>query len=159
MTTTPTVIALQRALAVEHRTVYGYGVVGGRLIGNELADAQAAYVTHENRRDTVVQLITNRGATPVAAQPAYTAPHPVTTRAAGLALAIALEDECAAAYAAVVGATDDLTVRRPSVGWLRDAATRGLHWRLALSARATATAPPLPGLVLPTVSPHSSPSS
>jgi hypothetical protein len=143
--------ALQAALGTEHRAVYGYGVVGGRLTGDALADAQAALVAHANRRDVITRLLRAAGATPAVPLPAYRPGEPVARAADAFHLAVDIEDACAAAYAGVIAAARARRVRTSAIGWLRDAAVRSTRWRVRVGPDALASTPPLPGLdVVPT---------
>jgi len=73
------VTALQGALAAEHAAVYGYGVVGAMLAGQELADARADWNAHQVARDALEAVLIKLGATPVVASPAYALPFAVTS--------------------------------------------------------------------------------
>jgi hypothetical protein len=149
--------ALQRALATEHAAVYGYGLVGAHLSSTELAAATAAYAAHQARRDAVAQLVRDQKAQPVAAPPAYRPRVPVTNRSTALRLAVRLEEDCAAAYIEILGATGVASLRRSAIGWATDAVVRDQSWRTALGPRTVALTPALPGLVVPTSTPTSSP--
>ncbi|MDX6286836.1 MAG: hypothetical protein QOG53_2321 [Frankiales bacterium] len=151
--------ALQHALAVEHAAVYGYGLLGARLSGTELAAAQAAYAAHQNRRDAIDRMVRDLKAAPVVPPPAYRPRTPVTSRSSALRLAVLLEDDGAAASIGVIGATDLAATRRTAVGWLTDSTVRGQAWRTALGAAAVAATPALPGLVEPTPTPAATSSS
>ena len=148
--------ALQQLLATEHAAVYGYGIVGGRLIRSEETSASAALAAHENRRDAIIRMLHDSHAEPVAALPAYQPRTPVVDRRSALLLAIALEEDCAAACTPVLSATDDATTRRTAVGWLTDMAVRDQLWRVALGPTSIATMPPLPGLKPPPPAPSPS---
>jgi hypothetical protein len=145
--------ALQHALAVEHATVYGYGLLGARLSLTELSTAQAAYAAHQTRRDAIARLVTDQGAQPVAPPPAYRPRAPINDRPGALRLAVLLESDCAAAYIDVIGATSAAVLRRSAVGWLTDSTVRRQAWSIALGPRAVAVIPPLPGLTEPTPAP------
>jgi uncharacterized protein DUF4439 len=143
---TSLIAALESALAVEHRVVYGYGLVGGRLIGAELVAAQDAYAAHETRRDVLTDWIASRGARPVVAAPAYATVTPVTSRVEAIALAQSLEADCAAAYATVLGAARSADLRRHTTAWLRESAVSDVRWRQLLGPASVSSAPALPGL-------------
>ena len=120
--------ALQAALAGEHAAVYAYGVVGARLEG--LADeraAQSGYDVHRQRRATITRLVTDAGATPTPAAPAYDLGGTVPTPAAARALAALVETRAAATYSDVVAAADG-AVRQSAALWLSDAAVRATTW-------------------------------
>jgi len=103
------VAALQRTLAAEHAAVYVFGALGGRaaVLGDSpLRPALAtAYDTHLARRDEVRVLVTAAGGDPVAAEPAYALPRPLTTSAQITAEALRVQRSCVATYAALVAAT------------------------------------------------------
>ena len=147
--------ALQELLTTEHAAVYGYGIAGAHLTRAEETNASAAFAAHENRRDAVIRLLHDNGAEPVAALPAYRPRVAVVDRRTALLLAIALEEDCAAACTPVLSATGDATVRRTAVGWLTDMAVRDQSWRVALGTAAIAATPPLPGLKPPPPAPAS----
>ncbi len=125
----PTVDAAQRVLAAEHAALYAYGVAGGVLDAgsSESTLAGAGYAAHRARRDRVEEAVRDLGADPVAAEPGYALPGPVTDAASATRLARQVEDRCAAAYAGLVAAATD-ELRGAAIGWLADAATRGLGW-------------------------------
>lgn len=130
--------ALQECLAAEHAALYGYGVLGGRL--TEVAAgsswqvlADAAYVEHRSRRDTLDAELTALDTEPVAAAAAYAIPFRPETLADCKKLARLLEFRCAAVYAsAVTEAVDD--VRELSAKGLAAAALREVQWGAPVSA-------------------------
>jgi hypothetical protein len=132
------VAALQAALAGEHACVFGYGVVGGVLAGDEEEPAGAAFDTHRRRRDDLARLLRDSGTEPVAALPGYTLPLPVRTAAEARELAGLLEARQAVLLAELVAAAGTSTLRATAARWLADAAVRGASWSGAVTA--------LPGL-------------
>jgi Domain of unknown function (DUF4439) len=133
--TPPVIAALQRALAAEQATCYGYGIVGARLPQGsaEQAAATTDWVAHMRARDHLSALITARGATPVPAAVAYELPGPVRTPAAARALAATLEDRVAQAYLALV-ALPDSSLRSFGAEQVRAAALRAQAWRGSVQA-------------------------
>jgi len=120
--------ALQAALAGEHAVVYGYGVVGARLMG--LPDERAAvsgYNTHRARRATLELLVAQAGGEPTPAAAGYELGGPVFTTSQARALAARLEHGAAATYCALVAAATG-TTRSAAAGWLVDAAVREAFW-------------------------------
>ena len=75
---TTQIAALQAALAAEHAAVYGYGVAGAMLTRAALAQARSHWTAHLVARDTLEAMLTELGAVPVAASPAYELPFAVT---------------------------------------------------------------------------------
>ena len=134
--------AAQQALAAEHAALYAYGVSGGVVdpASAEGVRALDAYAAHRTRRDRLEDAVQDLGGEPVAAEPGYALPGPVTTTATAIRLAVRVEDRCAAAYAQLVASSTG-RLRRDAIDWLTDSATRGLDW----GAEPTA----FPGLVDP----------
>lgn len=133
------VTALQTALAAEHAALWAYGLVAA--YDTEVATTVATMITsHQSTRDTAANLIVQAGATPVGPQPAYTSPEPVADAASALALALTIESDCATAWRAVIGSTDDSTLRGTALSALTDAAMRMVSWRTA-AGDATVTVP------------------
>jgi len=124
--------ALQTTLEAEHAAVYVYGLLGSRTSQSAegpLYDAlRAAYETHRERRDVLIGVIADQGATPDTAAPAYTAPPGLDSADGRYAAALELERGCARTYAALVGATAGER-RADAVTWLNDAAARELSFR------------------------------
>ncbi|MFI0814019.1 ferritin-like domain-containing protein [Streptomyces sp. NPDC021098] len=123
-----TLKATQAALAAEHAAVYGYGVVGGRIGDDRLAEAREGYAAHRSRRDDLVRTVRDMGGTPQSAAPAYALPFAVPDSSAAVRLAAELENRVAAVYADLVR-TSDGALRRQAAGALREAAVRSVRWR------------------------------
>lgn len=123
-----TLDALRAALAAEHATVYGYGVVGGRVEETRRPQAREAYDAHRARRDALVRAVRERGGEPESARAAYALPFPVADPADAVRLAAELEDRLAGAYADLVRASGG-SQRREAAGALREAAVRSARWR------------------------------
>lgn len=120
--------ALGAALAAEHATVYGYGVVGARVAKDRRSEARQAYDAHRARRDTLVRAVRGKGGEPEPARAAYALPFPVADQAAAVRLAAELEDRLAGAYADLVRASGGAE-RREAAAALREAAVRSARWR------------------------------
>ncbi|MEU2427681.1 ferritin-like domain-containing protein [Streptomyces sp. NPDC007851] len=120
--------ALQAALAAEHAAVYGYGVVGGRIGAQRLAEARAAYDAHRSGRDALAREVRDLGGAPVAASAAYALPFTVGDPAAAVRLAAELEDRVADVYSDLVRASSGAR-RGSAAGALREAAVRAVRWR------------------------------
>jgi hypothetical protein len=133
------IAALQTALAAEHGALWAYGLVAA--YDPESAPTVTSVITsHQSARDTAANLIVQGGATPVGPQPAYTSPEPVTDVASAQRLALTIESDCADAWRAVIGSTDDSTLRGTALSALTDAAMRMVTWRKA-AGDATVTVP------------------
>jgi hypothetical protein len=123
------VAALQHALAAEQAASYGYGVVGAHLTAGSAAGNTAGtdWIAHMRARDQLTQLISARGATPVAAAVAYELPFPVTSADAAARLAATIEDGVARAYLVLVG-LPEAGLRSFGAGQVRAAALRAQSW-------------------------------
>jgi hypothetical protein len=120
--------ALQNVLAGEHAAVYGYGVVGARLVGQaDEHSAVSGYDTHRARRAAVTALITAAGAQPTPAAVGYELGGAVTNAVQARALAARIEQGAAQTYADLVAAAT-ATLRTAAAGWLVDAAVRAAGW-------------------------------
>ena len=125
----PTAVsALQGALAAEHAAVYGYGIIGSVVSGRTETLAKADWLAHQQARDTLEAMLVKLGATPVAADPAYQLPFPVTGEASAVRLAAVLEDGVTQAYLGVVAVTDR-TLRSYGALAMQPPANRALAWR------------------------------
>lgn len=133
--TNPELTAAQEVLAAEHAAIYAYGVCGGVLDAGTAAAVRTldGFTAHQTRRERLESLLRGRGVEPVAPSSGYALPGQVTDAASAARLARQVEDRCAVAYAALVGVATGST-RRAAVGWLTDAATRGVGWGAAPSA-------------------------
>lgn len=121
--------AAQAALAGEHAALYAYSVCGGVVdpASAESVRIRDGYAAHRTRRDQLEGALRDLGAEPVAAAPGYDLPVPVTSSGSAARVLGQVEDRASVAYAGLVAASAG-TTRRGAVGWLRDAALRGLAW-------------------------------
>lgn len=133
--------ALQTALAAEHAALWMYGLVAA--FDPEMSDTVAAAITsHQTTRDTAADLIVTGGAIPVGPEPAYTAPESATDKKSAEHLAQVIEADCAAAWRAVTGFTDDATLRGTALAVLTECAMRMVTWRRAAGETVLTTAFP-----------------
>ncbi|MBE7187779.1 DUF4439 domain-containing protein [Jatrophihabitans endophyticus] len=143
------ITAWQAALAGEHQAAFGYSLLGPRLTGRALALAIACSNAHEALRDRTEQALVAAGQSPVQSRADYPALYPVRTADAARALAIRLEDDCAAGwrhlYAVAAGMAADAqvtVVRHDAQSALTASAVRATRWRLVSGeARATVAFP------------------
>src|SRR5580698_2639493 len=110
MATTPVtsqeIATLQGALAAEYAAVYGYGVAGSYLGGQERSAAMSDWVNHQDARDMLTEMISKLGATPVAASAAYDLPFAVQGATTARRLAAVIEEGVTRAYLAVVAVSN-----------------------------------------------------
>ncbi|MGB9376564.1 MAG: ferritin-like domain-containing protein [Mycobacteriales bacterium] len=134
--------ALQLALAAEHATIWGYGIVGALVPPAEQPLARAADVAHRARRDRLTMALAARTPSPTPAAPSYELPFAVTDAASAHRLAVHLEERLAAVWRAALGSVTDLPDRQLAMSALVDAATRAVQWRQRVPGAAVTVAFP-----------------
>jgi hypothetical protein len=136
--------ALQQTLAAEHAAIFVLAALGGRastLPPSPMREAlDRTYADHVERRDQLRTMISAQGADPVAAEPAYHLPAPLTTARQIADEALRVERTCATTYAALVAATT-----AAERGWAIDALVATAVGQPAFGGRPEA----LPGLGSP----------
>lgn len=136
-----TTAALQNALAAEHAALWMYGLVAAHA-PKQADTVAAAIVSHQGTRDAAANMIVVGGGTPVGPEPAYVSPQDASDEASALQLAIVIEEDCAAAWRAVAGFTDDSSLRGTALSALTECAMRMVTWRRAAGLDAVTTAFP-----------------
>jgi hypothetical protein len=121
------ITALQAALAAEHAAVYGYGVAGALMQGNDQDIAMSYWTLHQDSRDTLTEMIARLGAAPAAASAAYDLPFTVKDAASARRLAVYIEDGVTRAYLAIV-AVSDAGLRAFGALAMQEAASRATAW-------------------------------
>jgi hypothetical protein len=103
--------SLQSTLAAEHAAVFLYADAGAHTSQSSEPELfgviSSLYRTHRARRDQLRLRLTDRGATPVAAEATYDLPAPLTTTAAVRRHTQRIEQRCSEVYAALVATTVD----------------------------------------------------
>jgi hypothetical protein len=140
--------AWQSALAAEQRATFGYGVLGPQLKGSDQALAVACSDAHEQLRESTAASLQAAQVTPVAPAADYPDLYPVRSAAAARALAVRLEDECAAAwrylYLAAAQTPGPSGARTAAQAALTASAVRATKWRASVNPGAATT--PFPGI-------------
>jgi hypothetical protein len=132
--------AWQAALAAEQQAVFGYGLLGPRLAAADRQLAVTCSDAHETLRDRTEAALAAAGLTPAPPLADYPALYPVPDAAAARALAVRLEDGCAAAWrylylqaASTPGARAE-RLRPAAQAALTASAVRAAQWRRATVA-------------------------
>ena len=105
--------ALCDALAIEHSTIYGYGIVSAQSppdVNDLVVDALAQ---HRQRRDDVIAMLAARKVTAPVAAAGYQLPMLVGSAADAARLAVRMENDGATAWRAVIEHAE--TARGPRV--------------------------------------------
>ena len=138
-----TVDALQRALAAEHAAIWAYGLAGAFLPAGSRPALAKGSEAHTVRRDATITTLKNAGATPKAAEPGYSVPHPLTNQSSAFTLLVAAETDTVSSWRSVLEHTSDSDLRKTTLDAMTDAAVRAMTWRQ--SGGQTPSTPPLPG--------------
>jgi hypothetical protein len=139
--------AWQAALAAEHQAVFGYGLLGPRLRGGQLTLATSFAAAHEDLRDATEAAMADSGLRPVPPRADYPALYPVRNAGQARALAVRLENECAAAWrylyaqSALAGVTARMAQAQAA---LTASAVRATQWRVLVTP--TDATRPFPGV-------------
>ncbi|GAA4554117.1 ferritin-like domain-containing protein [Amycolatopsis samaneae] len=134
---------LQRALAAEHAAVWVYGLVSAYLPAEFGVAEKSGMAEHAKRRDLCQQVIASTGTAPVAPEPAYVPPKPVTDSGSAAAVIATAESDATAAWLDVLTHTDDTALRRTALAAMVAASRRCTPWRAESGEKPTAVA--LPG--------------
>ena len=123
------IAALQDALATEHAAVWSYALAVAFLTGSDAERARENEDAHRELRNLIEQTLSQLGAPPVSAQPAYRTPQPVTDAASAGALAVVAETDALAAWRSVLERTDDRALRRAALDAMTSGTLRCARWR------------------------------
>lgn len=117
------------AIATEHATIYGYGVVSAHSDPETNYLVSDAMAEHRTRREAAIALAEGRGiAVPLPAA-GYRLPIEVDSTTDAANLAVTMEQDAATAWRAVVEQTPDADVRAFAVTALTECAVLAARWR------------------------------
>ncbi|SPM43519.1 hypothetical protein A4G28_22915, partial [Mycobacterium numidiamassiliense] len=126
--------ALCDALAVEHSTIYGYGIVSALsppAVNNLVLDG---LIQHRQRRDDVIAMLAARKVTPPVAASGYQLPMLVGSGADAARLAVRMENDGATAWRAVIERADTAGDRAFASTALTQSAVMAARWNRVLGA-------------------------
>lgn len=126
--------ALGEALALEHSTIYGYGIVSALSPPSVNELVVDALIQHRQRRNDVTAMLANRKATAPATAPGYQLPTPVNSPADAARLAARMENDCATAWRAVVEYAETADDRTFATTALTQSAVMAARWNKVLGA-------------------------
>ncbi len=134
--------ALCDALAVEHSTIYGYGMVSA-LSPPGVNDLVVDGLTqHRQRRDDVIAMLNERKVTAPAPAAGYQLPMLVASPADAARLAVRMESDCATAWRAVIERAETADDRAFGSTALTQCAVLAARWNRVLNAWPITTAFP-----------------
>jgi hypothetical protein len=134
--------ALCDALAIEHSTIYGYGIVSALSPPGVNPLVLDALLQHRQRRDDVVAMLAARKVTSPPAAAGYQLPLLVGTAADAARLAVRMENDGAMAWRAVIEHAETADDRAFAATALTQSAVMASRWSRVLGAWPIATAFP-----------------
>jgi hypothetical protein len=126
--------ALCDALAIEHSTIYGYGIVSALSPGSVNGMVVEALEQHRQRRDDIVAILTARKVTAPVAASGYQLPMVVGSAADAARLAARMENDCAGAWRVVAEHAETAQDRAFASTGLTQSAVMGARWNRVLGA-------------------------
>ena len=90
------------AVAAEHAAIYGYGIVSAHSSPDDNDLVSQALAQHRERREAAIAMLAERSAKAPLPAVGYQLPFAVTTPAEAGKLAVRMENDCAAAWRAVI---------------------------------------------------------
>ncbi len=128
--------ALFDAIATEHATIYGYGIVSAHSEPEVNYLVSEAMAEHRTRREAAIVMLEDRGADGPLPAAGYRLPTEVDTPPEAINLAVTMEQDTATAWRAVVEQATEQSVRAFGVTALTESAVAAARWR---SVRGDAT--------------------
>jgi hypothetical protein len=141
--TSSDVTAFTDALAIEHATIYGYGIVSALSPPSVNDLVVEALNQHRQRRDDVIAMLTARKVTVPPAAPGYQLPSPVGSAIDAARLAARMENDGATAWRAVVEHAETAGDRAFASTALTQSAVMAARWNKVLGGWPITT--PFPG--------------
>ncbi len=134
--------ALFDALATEHATIYGYGIVSAHSLPETNYLVAEAMAQHRARREAALVLLDEAGVMAPLPAVGYSLPFEVDNPTDAANLAVTMEQDSAIAWRAVVEQATDQHLRAFAVTALTDTAVMAARWRGIRGDAATTVAFP-----------------
>lgn len=126
--------ALCDALAIEHATIYGYGIVSALSPPSANPLVVEALHQHRQRRDDVIAMLTARKVSPPVSAAGYQLPMQLDSGADAARLAVRMESDGATAWRAVIEHAKTADDRAFASTALTQSAVLAARWNRALGA-------------------------
>ncbi|VEG42975.1 hypothetical alanine rich protein [Mycolicibacterium flavescens] len=120
--------ALYDAIATEHATIYGYGIVSARSAPGDNWLVSKAMGEHRERREAGLQMLEDRSVAGPLPAAGYQLPMEVKTPADAAKLAVRMEEDAAVAWRAVVEQAGTEQERAFGVKALTQCAVMAARW-------------------------------
>ena len=124
--------ALYDALAVEHATIYGYGIVSAHSTPDDNWLVARAIAEHRERREALIEMLRAQSLEPPQAAAGYQLPTVVNDPTEAAGLAVQMERDSAVAWRAVLEQAAGETDRAFAVGALTRSAVLAARWQSLL---------------------------
>lgn len=124
--------ALFDALATEHATIYGYGIVSARSKPEDNYLVAEAVAEHRKRREIALAMLDGRSVAGPVPAAGYQLPMKIEAPADAVKLAVRMEDDAAVAWRAVVEQATTEQDRAFGVAALCQCAAMAARWRRLL---------------------------
>ena len=124
--------ALFDAIATEHATIYGYGLVSAHSTPDVNALVSSAMAEHRDRREGAIALLKARSIDPPLPAAGYQLPIEVDNPTAAANLAVRMEEDAAVAWRAVLEQATDEQDRTFAVTALTQCAVTAARWSRVL---------------------------
>ncbi|GAT09929.1 ferritin-like domain-containing protein [Mycolicibacterium novocastrense] len=135
--------ALYDAIATEHATIYGYGIVSARSAPEDNTLVSKSMAEHRERREIGLQMLEDRSIAGPLPAAGYQLPMEVKTPNDAAQLALRMEEDAAVAWRAVVEQATSEKERAFGVQALTQCAVRAARWSQLLGT--TPVTVPFPG--------------
>ncbi|MGV0792645.1 ferritin-like domain-containing protein [Mycolicibacterium sp. XJ1819] len=120
------------ALATEHATIYGYGIVSAHSTPERNPLVASSMTEHRKRREAALAILESRSVDAPLPAAGYRLPMTVDTPTDADKLALRMEEDAAVAWRAVIEQTDNAQDRAFAVTALTECAVRAARWRRVL---------------------------
>ena len=134
----PDAAAIYDALATEHATIYGYGIVSAHTTPAVNDLVAQALIQHRKQREAAIAMLGSRSVTPALAAAGYLLPITVNDPTEAANLAVQMENDTAVAWRAVLEqakpGSDADADRRFAVSALTQCAVLAARWKRVLKA-------------------------
>ncbi len=126
--------SLSDALAIEHSTIYGYGIVSALSPPGVNSLVAEALDQHRQRRDDIIAMLTSRKVTAPVAAAGYQLPMVVGSAADAARLAVRMESDGTTAWRAVIEHAETADARAFASTALTQSAVMAARWNRVLGA-------------------------
>lgn len=135
--------ALYDAIATEHATIYGYGIVSAHSTPEDNELVSDSMAEHRERREAGLKMLSDRSIAGPLPAAGYQLPMKVDTPTDAAKLAVRMEEDAAVAWRAVVEQATSEPERAFGVAALTQAAVTAARWSQMLGTRPVTV--PFPG--------------